>query len=291
MSLFESSAQDSSVVPSSGILKTPMPTNAPLVFRDSNLSRAWARMFLAMVRSPRVNGPPAMITLDIASPEGPAEDGFLRTTLEHYLRKSGKVSIEDNAAMIFPYRPWLHLGKPACKDLYAFYWRMDERASNRTTRNQYGTYFGRMIEYTGIKKGEAVTINQIDHILRRWNHRKAQSSRPRASELQLACFDPAKDHSGQALRGFPCLQQVSLTYEGDKLALSAFYPTQYILHRGYGNYLGLCRLGLFFAHEMGLTLGRVDCFVGSPRLGDKVRKQDLGDLRNAAESVVTGSAT
>jgi hypothetical protein len=148
-----------------------------------------------------------------------------------------------------------------------------------------------MTAYSGLKKGKPITINQIEHVLGRWNHRKAIGSRPRASELQLACFDPAKDHTGQALRGFPCLQQISLTYEGNELALAACYPTQYVFDRGYGNYLGLCRLGLFLAHEMGLRLTRVSFFIGSPRLGDNVRKQALDDLRKAAESVSLGITT
>jgi hypothetical protein len=291
MSLFESNVQTSSGVPSSGTTTIPMLTNQPIVIRDNNLARAWASIFLPVLRSGRTSGPPSLITLDVDSAAGPNEDSFLRATLEAHLQKCGKVSIEDNAAMIFPYHPWVHLKKPSRDALYAFYRRMETRANRRTTRNHYGTYFSRMIAYSGLRGETPHTVNQIEHILGRWNHRKTKATRPRASELQIACFDPAKDHTGQALRGFPCLQQVSLAYEGDKLALSAYYPTQYIFDRGYGNYLGLYRLGLFLAHEMGLTLSRVCFFIGSPRLGDNVRKQALSDLRKVAESVTAGIAT
>ncbi len=193
--------------------------------------------------------------------------------------------------MIFPYHPWLHLKKPSRETLYAFHRRMEARAGKRTSRNQYGTYFGRMTAYSGVKNGQPTVVNQIEHVLRRWDHRKAKGTRPRVSELQLACFDPAKDHTGQALRGFPCLQQVSLAYDGDKLALAAYYPTQYVFDRGYGNYLGLSRLGLFLAHEMGLSLSRVSFFINSPRLGDDVRKSALADLAKAAESIGAGTMT
>lgn len=283
--------QASSVVRSFDTPKIPMAPNDPLVIRSNSLGRAWACIFLSALRSARTSMPPTLVTLDIDSKDGPEEDAFLRSVLETHLRKSGKVSIEDNAAMIFPYRPWLHLEKPEREDLYAFHRRMEARAGRRTSKNQYGTYFGRMVEYSGLKKGTPTTVNQIEHVLARWNHRKAKGSRPRASELQLACFDPVKDHTGQALRGFPCLQQVSLTYEGNDLALAACYPTQYVFDRGYGNYLGLCRLGLFFAHEMGLRLARVSFFIGSPRLGDKVQKRMLGDLKKVAESVSAGIST
>ena len=44
--------------------------------------------------------------------------------------------------------------------------------------------------------------------------------------------------------------------------VNAFYATQYAFERAYGNYLGLCWLGRFVAHEMGLTLASVSCFTG-----------------------------
>src|SRR5690349_12498833 len=165
MSLFESSAGNSLVVQSSGTSKILTPRRVPMVIRDNNLSRAWATAFLEMVRLPRVQGPPTVITLDIETAGGAHEDGFLRSALEQELHRSKKVSIEDNAAMIFPYKPWLHLGRPPRQKLFAFFERMDKRANERTSRNQYGTYFGRMIAFTGLKKGKPVVVNQIDHIL------------------------------------------------------------------------------------------------------------------------------
>jgi hypothetical protein len=271
--------------------KIPMQPNAPVVIHSESLARAWARVFLSVFHSAHPAMRPAFITLDVKAGCEPEEDAFLRSVLAEHLRKCGKVSIEDNAAMIFPYRPWLHLQKPGRDTLYSFHRRMEARAGKRTSRNQYGTYFARMTAYTGVKNGKPTTVNQIEHVLARWNHRKANGSRPRVSEMQLACFDPAKDHTGQALRGFPCLQQVSLAYDRNELSLAAYYPTQYIFDRGYGNYLGLCRLGLFLAHEMGLSLTRVSFFIGSPRLGDNVRKGALEGLGKAAESISSGTAT
>lgn len=268
-----------------------MPPNAPIVIHSASLARAWAHVFLSVFHGAHPGLRPAFITLDLKPGCEPDEDAFLRSVLAEHLRKLGKVSVEDNAAMIFPYRPWLHLKKPGRDTLYSFHRRMEARAGKRTSRNQYGTYFGRMTAYTGVKNGKPTTVNQIEHVLARWNHRTAKGSRPRVSEMQLACFDPAKDHTGQALRGFPCLQQVSLVYDRNELMLAAYYPTQYIFDRGYGNYLGLCRLGLFLAHEMGLSLTRVSFFIGSPRLGDNVRKGALEDLCKAAESISSGTPT
>jgi hypothetical protein len=48
----------------------------------------------------------------------------------------------------------------------------------------------------------------------------------------------------------------------DQLNVNAFYATQYAFERAYGNYLGLCRLGRFVAHELKLELARVTCYTG-----------------------------
>lgn len=126
-----------------------------------------------------------------------------------------------------------------------------------------------------LTRGEGKTIDQLGFIIdllrnsQRW---------PRQSALQISCFDPAKDHTGQPVRGFPCLQQVGLSHDGDKrIAVHAFYPTQYIFDRGYGNYLGLCHLGSYIAHQTGLQFARLNCYIGQPHLGD-VNKRDLAEF-------------
>src|SRR5205823_13372804 len=73
-------------------------------------------------------------------------------------------------------------------------------------------------------------------------------------------------------------QQVSFTYDDDnRLAVNAYYPTQYIFDRAYGNYLGLCHLGNFMARELGLIMVRLNCFIGHPELGS-IRKGQLSEL-------------
>lgn len=71
---------------------------------------------------------------------------------------------------------------------------------------------------TGLTREGRRDVNQLQHVvglLRR-------KPRPRKSALQLACFDPAKDHTGQPVRGFPCLQQVSVAYDdAGRLAVNA----------------------------------------------------------------------
>lgn len=84
--------------------------------------------------------------------------------------------------------------------------------------------------------------------------------------FQASIFDPGRDHVRNAQLSFPCLQHVSFVPQGETLTLNAFYATQQLLNKAYGNYLGLCRLGNFMADEMGLTFSRMNCFVGVAKL-------------------------
>jgi hypothetical protein len=132
-----------------------------------------------------------------------------------------------------------------------------------------------MMNFTGQRGGQAKTVDQLGFII---NLLRNSQRWPRQSALQLSCFDPAKDHTGQPVRGFPCLQQVGLSHDADnRIAVHAFYPTQYIFDRGYGNYLGLCHLGSYIARQAGLQFVRLNCYIGEPQLGD-VNKTDLAQL-------------
>jgi len=87
-----------------------------------------------------------------------------------------------------------------------------------------------------------------------------QRSNHRRSAYQLSIIDPTRDHTNQRQRGFPCLQQVSISPIGDdELSLTGFYATQTLFERAYGNYIGLCELGRFFARQWELQLTRVTC--------------------------------
>ena len=91
--------------------------------------------------------------------------------------------------------------------------------------------------------------------------------------LQASTFDPGRDHVASAQLGFPCLQQVSFEPTPAGLVTNAFYATQQIFDKAYGNYLGLAQLGAFIAHEMGISLARLNVMVGVAKL-DRINKSD-----------------
>jgi thymidylate synthase len=104
--------------------------------------------------------------------------------------------------------------------------------------------------------------NQLDSILSTYLGKKGM----RRSALQVAVFDPERDHSAEPYLKFPCLQHVTFAPDNNGLCVNAFYAVQYMVERAYGNYLGLCQLGRFVAHELNLPLKRVTCIAGVAQL-------------------------
>lgn len=259
---------------------------------ETNLSYAWGRAFLIALERRYRELKPLTISIGGFTDSMPTEHLLIRQALDGFLARHGKFSCAVSALTIFPYKHWNRVGCPTRQELFDWYLnRYLPRLKARDSRNRNGTYFERMIAFQGVKlktgRAEFVTKNQLEQIICDWHRPRDRSKRPRQSALQVACFDPAKDHTGQALRGFPCLQQVSFVYDNTGgLAVNAFYPTQYIFDRAYGNYLGLCHLGHFMAHELGLKLVRLNCFIGVPELG-RITKTAVNGLAKIVSKVLS----
>ena len=248
-----------------------MKTTIPHLITEPNLSIAWARAFLHVL-----DGADDALVVAIRGFDGdlPPEDLTIARSLDVQLAANDIPLIGQTSLTIVPYDRWLRLHKPPIEELTQWYRaELLPRLKARCSKNRHGTYFERFVAFTGVRekdgKTEIRTVNQLSHIISIWKNLEEKGKRPRQSALQIACFDPAKDHTGSALAGFPCLQQVSFTYhEAGTLEVSAYYPTQYQFDRAYGNYLGLCQLGHLVAHALGAKLTRFTCFVARPELGN-----------------------
>lgn len=110
--------------------------------------------------------------------------------------------------------------------------------------------------------------------------------------FQAAIFDPARDHIRNARVVFPCLQHVSFVPTNEGLVTNAFYATQYVFDKAYGNYLGLTQLGAFMAHEMGLPFARLNVAIGVAKLAG-ISKTDamLEPVITAARALVAPPPT
>lgn len=258
-----------------------MNNSTPLVIEEINLSHAWSRAFLHIIDNPGKEISPLVITLTGFTDGVADEDSAIRVALDTSLKASSKQIIHTVANTIFPASYWRISGGNRQK-LFDIYIKNFSRIKTlASSKNSRGTYFGRLIAFgPGPNNG-----NQLEYIISQYNSRTGV----RRSMFQASIFDPGQDHVSSAQLPFPCLQHVSFVPQGNSLTINAFYATQQIYEKAYGNYLGLCRLGDFMSHEMGLTLGRMNCFVGVAKL-DSIGKLDgslisLKDVaRNALQS-------
>lgn len=254
----------------------------PVMISDSNLSRAWSRLLLTVLGGAGTEVSPLILSVsgfdetDIV-PEDPA----VRQAVDQLLKRKGRLMVEDVAFTIFPQRLW-EMSRGDRTRLFTLYRATFPRwqAMNRKA-NGRGLYFERMIMYgRGPCDG-----NQLEWILSQYGSRAGV----RRSMLQATTFDPGRDHVASAQLGFPCLQQVSFEPTAAGLVVNAFYATQQIFDKAYGNYLGLAQLGAFMAHEMDMPLARVNVMVGVAKL-ERITKSDpdFAPLVAAAQALVTG---
>lgn len=238
----------------------------PTVIDDTNLSRAWARLLLQILDGAGTEVAPLILSLSGFDQDGQAvEDTAVRDALNRLLTHKDRLSVEDVAFTIFPQRLW-EMSRGDRTRLFTLYRATFPRwkAMNRMA-NGRGMYFERLIMYgCGPCDG-----NQLEWILSQFNSRKGV----RRSMLQATTFDPNRDHVASAQLGFPCLQQVSFEPTESGLVTNAFYATQQIFDKAYGNYLGLVQLGAFMAREMGMPLARLNVMVGVAKL-ERIKKSD-----------------
>lgn len=228
--------------------------NEPVVITSGCLSVAWARAFEHIVGP----GTTESLLVQIPASEGEiVECQEIRLALDGNLVDRSLSSINTVANTIFPRSLW-NPEKPR-QDLYERYksiWRHVRKC--RANRN--GVYFQRLIGFPKFGRDE---FNQLEYIISTYedhdNHRH--------SAHQASIYAPGIDSTNQRQRGFPCLQQVAFSIHGGQLTVIGFYPTQHMLEKAYGNYVGLCNLGMFMAHEIGVSFAGMQCFVSHPKVG------------------------
>jgi len=234
--------------------------NSILPVENPNLSVAWAEAFLALMSPGCTEITPLVVTVTGINGEKIQENAEIRRLLDETLARY-ETSCLTVANTIFPKSLWNPARARAL--LYERYIKHAWPRVKKCRANNRGTYFQRLVAF----ENGANSVNQLEHVISTW-----QKGNHRHSALQLSIFDPRRDHNDCRQMGFPCLHQVCFTPLGTNgsagLAVTGFYATQHIFEKAYGNYLGLCRLGHFAAHEMGLRLVRMNCIAASARLGN-----------------------
>jgi hypothetical protein len=241
---------------------------------ERNLSIAWGRgLQLAGARGNSEAVPLVVAVTGFDKDSNVEEESRIRSALERVLVAEGKQGIETVANTIFPRSLWNPRAPRGL--LFKRYIDILPKLRGATRKNARGIYFERML--TGGPSGRE---NQLEFGIDTYLARKGV----RRSVLQVAIFDPNRDHSAAAQLGFPCLQHVTFAPSNQGLCVNAFYAAQYMVERAYGNYLGLCRLGQFVAHEMELPLIRLTCFTGIAEC--EIAKSKLALVFDAIDSLV-----
>lgn len=252
--------------------------NEPLTISSDNLSLAWGQAFLRIVKHAGKPLAPLLISIGCADNGDCREDTAIRQALDACLENSGEQNVQSVANTIFPMTYW-KMAKGDRQRLYQMYKDYFPRIrALAKSKNHRGLYFERLISFGPA----AYDGNQLEYIIKGFTAWKGV----RTSMFQASIFDPYRDHVRSAQLGFPCLQHISFVPDRKKqqLALNAFYATQQIFEKAYGNYLGLCRLGSFMAGEMGLTFARLNCFVGVEKFDKRSKyKSVIGPLTNVVE--------
>lgn len=232
----------------------------PLMIEDSNLSKAWYRIFKYIIDHPGKEITPLVLTLSAFE-----EDERIRTILNTDLNEKELDPIDVVSETIFPKSLYEYYEENSTS-LYSTYINSTlPRLKKIDARNANGTYFGRLISFGETGKNQLQII--IDSL-------KEDSKIKRRSKLQAAIFDPLTDHKTGVFQGFPCLQHVTFyKSKSGGLILNSFYAVQYLYQRAYGNWLGLINLGKFVANEANLELERFNCFIGVEELDHFSKKE------------------
>lgn len=215
----------------------------------------------------------------------------IREELDMFLSQQKKraYSVNTVANTIFPrafYRP--ARGQEARSFLYQMYEEQFFPVIKKWSANSHGTYFHRMISWSGMHG----TVNQLENVILKL---KKELGRPNTKSSiyeigistaeeeeqdsymhELRIYQPETDRT--SVVGFPCLSHISLTLLKGRLHLTALYRNQHFIHRAYGNYLGLSRLLAFLCQETACEPGELSCIASHADAELSLGKRAITDL-------------
>ncbi|MGL5826776.1 MAG: hypothetical protein ACRCYU_18495 [Nocardioides sp.] len=215
------------------------------------------------------------------------EDQTIRAGCEALLRTKGHQHIDTVANTIFPRAMAEAARTPG--ELVERY-RTSYPLIRRFGANKKGTYFGRIVEHPSPSGEHDQLVPLIDKLRREAKARTPMSARYevrvadpednsadandvlQASDmvgLDVPVFSPHRDTSRRA---FPCLSMLSFQLDGDHVHVLAQYRYEYLISKGYGNYLGIAQLLSYVATEAELMPGRMTVSCGRVQVDGSERQ-------------------
>lgn len=207
-----------------------------------------------------------------------AEEPRIRTAADTLLRDLDLAPVDTVANTIFPAQLAAASADPS--ELAQRYRKMYPTLRRLHKSNRKGTYFGRIVAHPAAS-GER---DQLADLIERLNT-ELRTPGPKSARYEMNISGPGKlASSAEACpaveftdggpvhvyaadrdtspMGFPCLSFCSFQLDGDMLHMVAQYRYQYLIERGYGNYLGLGQLLGYVCAAVGLQPGQLMIIAG-----------------------------
>jgi hypothetical protein len=206
------------------------------------------------------------------------EEPRIRAAADTLLRDLDLAPIDTVANTIFPAQLAVTSAGPG--ELAQRYRRLYPTLRRLHKSNRKGTYFGRIVAHPatdGERDQLADLIERLNTELRTPGPKSARYEMNISGPGELAppaevcpaaeltdggpvhVYAAGKDTSPM---GFPCLSFCSFQLDGDTLHMIAQYRYQYLIERGYGNYLGLGQLLGYVCAIVGLRPGQLMIIAG-----------------------------
>lgn len=242
----------------------------------SNISTAWVAAAGRLLEQPHRKAIHTVVRVADPLTEIPA----IRAAVDSLMSEPPVLqSVETVANTIFPAA--IAASSRDHADLVRRYVRMFPTLK-RFPKNRRGTYFHRLIQYPTAKG----PFDQIGAVITRIGIERGNTG-PKQARYEATLTDsddlwsstapiyvPGGDNNAMS---FPCLSHCSfqLDIEG-RVHLLATYRSQWMVQRGYGNYLGLGRLLAYIAKQSGLQVGHLTVMAGLAHLESPIlRVRDL----------------
>jgi thymidylate synthase len=132
--------------------------------------------------------------------------------------------------------------------------------------NEQGTYFGRIVAYPRGEDQEPG--DQLTETVRKLRA-ETKTRGPKSSRYEINIYNEARDKKPMS---FPCLAHLSVHLHERKLYMQAIYRNEYLVARGYGNFLGLAELQRYIAQAANVGIGELLVTIGHAELDATTKK-------------------
>lgn len=242
------------------------------LYRTRTASEAWLEAFKAVAQAPGQTLYHLAVQIEDAASEVPS----IRHIADDVLSSAGlkgDPTIITVRNTIFPKALARSVKSP--EELPAAYEEGRKARQKLHKPNAKGRYFERLIAFD---RSDGQPFNQLAHTIAklRGPNAKARFEMELTTEHDspegISVYSAERDADKPARMGFPCLSHLAYQREADLVHCLAFYRSQDMAVRAYGNYWGIGQLQEYVAREAALTPGRLTVIAGIATLGVTLEK-------------------